>query len=61
MKRQGLFFSMFAAGMLAVPAFAADGAPGMMGVRWGKNAFNFEPVPDGPQPLRNTDRDIRPL
>jgi hypothetical protein len=56
MKCRALFFSTFAAGMLAVPAFAADGAPGMMGVRWGKNAFNFEPVPDGPQPLRNLKR-----
>jgi hypothetical protein len=27
--------------MLALPAFAADGASGVMEVRWGKNAFNF--------------------
>jgi hypothetical protein len=46
--------------MLAVPAFAAapraDGVPEMMGLRWGKNAFNFEGMPSGPQPLRNLSR-----
>src|SRR2546421_2104869 len=53
MKRQALFLSVFAAAMLALPAFAAEGAEGMIGVRWGKNAFNFEPMPAGPQPLRD--------
>jgi hypothetical protein len=56
MKRQTLFLSVFTATMLAVPALAADGAQGMIGVRWGKNAFNFEPMPSGPQPLRNLSR-----
>jgi hypothetical protein len=56
MKHQALFFGMFAAAMLVSPAFAADDASGMMGVRWGKNAFNFEPMPSGPQPLRNLRR-----
>ncbi len=56
MKRQALFLSVFAAAMLALPAFAADGAEGMMGFRWGKNTFNFEPMPSGPQPLRNLSR-----
>jgi hypothetical protein len=56
MKRHALFFSVFAAGMLALPAIAADGEPGMLGLRWGKNAFNFEPMPSGPQPLRNLSR-----
>jgi hypothetical protein len=56
MKRQALFFSFFAAATLALPAFAADDAPGIIGVRWGKNAFNFEPMPSGPQPLRNLSR-----
>jgi hypothetical protein len=56
MKRQALFVSIFAAAMLALPALAADGASGMMGVRWGKNAFNFEGLPSGPQPLRNLSR-----
>src|ERR1700757_3235250 len=56
MKRQALFFGTFTAVMLALPAFAADGAPGMFEVRWGKNAFNFEGMPSGPQPLRNLRR-----
>jgi len=56
MKRQALFLSGFAATMVALPAFAADGAEGMIGFRWGKNAFNFEPMPSGPQPLRNLSR-----
>ena len=56
MKRQTLFLSAFAAAMLALPAFAADGAEGVIGFRWGKNAFNFEPMPSGPQPLRNLSR-----
>jgi hypothetical protein len=42
--------------MLASPAFAAEGASGLMEVRWGKNAFNFEGMPSGPQPLRNLTR-----
>src|SRR5215467_15915377 len=56
MKRQAVFFSSFAAAMLTLPAFAVDGASGITGVRWGKNAFNFEPMPSGPQPLRNLRR-----
>src|SRR5215468_8347642 len=53
MKRHTLFFSIFTAAMLTLPAFAADDAAGITGARWGKNAFNFEPMPSGPQPLRN--------
>jgi hypothetical protein len=56
MKRQSLFFSACMAAILTWPTFAADGASGITGVRWGKNAFNFEPVPSGPQPLRNLSR-----
>ncbi|HLK83890.1 MAG TPA: hypothetical protein VKT99_20700 [Xanthobacteraceae bacterium] len=56
MKRQALFFGIFAATTLTLPALAADGAAGITGVRWGKNAFNFEPMPSGPQPLRNLRR-----
>jgi hypothetical protein len=56
MKRQALFFSVLTAATLALPAYAADGAPGMLNVRWGKNAFNFEGMPTGPQPLRNLSR-----
>jgi hypothetical protein len=53
MKRQALFFSMLVPAMFTLPAFAADDAAGITGFRWGKNAFNFEPMPSGPQPLRN--------
>jgi len=56
MKRQALYLSVFASAMLALPAVAADNASGITGVRWGKNAFNFEPMPSGPQPLRNMSR-----
>jgi hypothetical protein len=60
MKRQALFFSVFTAAIFAAiftwPAFAADGPSGIMGLRWGKNAFNFEGTPSGPQPLRNLSR-----
>src|SRR5215467_14448688 len=56
MKRQALFFSTLTAVMLTLPALAVDGASGMMEVRWGKNAFNFEGTPSGPQPLRNLSR-----
>ena len=56
MKRQSLFLGACTAAILAWPAFGADTASGIMGVRWGKNAFNFEPMPSGPQPLRNLSR-----
>jgi len=57
MKRRALLLSCtFAVAMLAWPVFADDGAAGMLNVRWGKNAFNFEGMPSGPQPLRNLSR-----
>src|SRR5215468_4588935 len=56
MKRQALFFSTLTAVMLTLPALAADGASAILEVRWGKNAFNFEGMPSGPQPLRNLSR-----
>ena len=56
MKRQALFFGTVTAMILAFPAFAGDGAAGMLDVRWGKNVFNFEGMPSGPQPLRNLSR-----
>src|SRR5579864_3752815 len=56
MKREALFFGIFAAAMLTWPACGADGASGMMAIRWGKNAFNFEGMPSGPQPLKNLSR-----
>jgi hypothetical protein len=55
MKRQALFLGISAM-LLTSPAFAADGVTAMMGVRWGKNVFNFEGMPSGPQPLRNLSR-----
>ena len=56
MKRQALFVSVFTTAMLALPAFAADGASGIFGLRWGKNVFNFEGMPSGPQPPANLSR-----
>ena len=56
MKRQVLFFGIFASAAFGSSAAVADGAAGIMGFRWGKNAFNFEPMPSGPQPLRNLRR-----
>jgi hypothetical protein len=56
MKRHALFLGIFTSALLAVPAFAADSAPGMTGVRWGKNVFNFEDMPSGAKPLRNLSR-----
>jgi hypothetical protein len=56
MKRQTLFLSVFTATILTSPAFADDGASGILGFRWGKNVFNFEGMPSGPQPLRNLSR-----
>ena len=54
--RHALCLSTLAVMMLNLPTFAADGASGITGVRWGKNAFNFEGMPSGPQPLRNLSR-----
>ena len=56
MQHKALFFGLFTAATLAVPTFAADGVPEMFGHRFGKNAFNFEGMPTGPQPLRNLSR-----
>ena len=56
MKRQTLLFGIFATTILAVPVFAADDNAGITGVRWGKNTFYFEPMPSGPQPVRNLRR-----
>ena len=56
MTRQALLLSAFTTAMLTLPAFADDGAAGILGFRWGKNVFNFEGMPSGPQPLRNLSR-----
>ena len=52
MKGQALWLGIFTAATLASPLFAADDGAGMIGPRWGKNAFNFEGLPSRPQPLR---------
>jgi hypothetical protein len=56
MKCHALFLGTLAVVMLNLPTFAADDASSIVGVRWGKNAFNFEGMPSGPQPLRNLSR-----
>jgi hypothetical protein len=56
MKREALLLGVFTAAMFTSPVLAADGVPGMLGVRWGKNVFNFESMPSGPQPLTNLSR-----
>lgn len=53
MKRPTLFFGMLTTAILAVPAFAADDNAGITGVRWGRTAFGYEPLPSGPQPVTN--------
>ncbi|HEX5281865.1 MAG TPA: hypothetical protein VFW28_17425 [Micropepsaceae bacterium] len=46
-----------AAAMAALPTavFAAAAIPDLTG-HWGRNAFNFEPIPGGPQPVMNLSR-----
>ena len=41
--------------ILTGSSVAADNIPDFSG-RWGRNAFNFEPLPNGPQPLTNLKR-----
>ena len=54
MRPQALFLSIVAATIFALPAFAAD--DGITGIEWGRNAYNFENMPSGPQPIRNSSR-----
>lgn len=56
MKRQSLCFGIFVAAVVVLPAVAADDGSAMLNYRWGKNAFNFEGMPTGPQPLKNLSR-----
>jgi hypothetical protein len=56
MKRPTLFFCIFATTILSVPAFAADDNGLITGARWGRNAFGYEPLPSGPQPVTNLKR-----
>jgi hypothetical protein len=53
MKRKTLFFGIFATTILTVPVFAAGDNAGITGVHWGRNAFGYEPLPSGPQPVTN--------
>jgi hypothetical protein len=54
MKRQVFYSSIAAMGIFAWPAHAAE--DGITGVQWGRNAYNFEAMPSGPQPIRNLSR-----
>jgi hypothetical protein len=56
MKRQTLFFGIFATTILTVPAFAAGDNADMTAVHWGRNTFGYEPLPSGPQPVTNLKR-----
>jgi hypothetical protein len=51
MKRQLLLVDIFTAAIFALPAFAAE--DGITGVQWGRNTYNFESMPSGPQPVKN--------
>lgn len=54
MKSRALYAGMVAAGILAVPAFAAD--DGIIGLQWGRNSKDFDAMPSGPRPVRNLNR-----
>ncbi len=51
------FVAAVAVAIVSVPTalFAAGAVPDFSG-QWGRNAFNFEPVPGGPQPVMNLSR-----
>jgi hypothetical protein len=57
MFRGGFVMSVMLGSFLASPAIAANAAttPDFTG-RWGRNAFNIEPMPSGPQPVANLTR-----
>jgi hypothetical protein len=54
MRKTALMAGGLIAAIFASSAWSAEAD--MMNVRWGKNAFNFEGMPSGPQPLRNLSR-----
>ena len=54
MKKRMLFVNILTATVFGLPAFAADN--GITGVQWGRNAYNFEAMPSGPQPVKNLSR-----
>src|ERR1700730_7060204 len=51
MRKTALMAGGLIAAIFASSAWSAEAD--MMNVRWGKNAFNFEGMPSGPQTLRN--------
>jgi len=51
MKLGALFFGIVTAGIVTLPAFAAD--DGIIGFQWGRNSKDFGAMPAGPKPLRN--------
>jgi hypothetical protein len=55
MKRQTLIVTVITAVSFASPSFAAE--DGITGVQWGRNSKDFDAMPSGPKPLRNTYRD----
>jgi hypothetical protein len=55
MKRRALLLGMFAAAAFVLPAWAA--ADGITGIQWGRNSKDFDAMPSGPKPLKNTNRD----
>jgi hypothetical protein len=56
MKLQTLFVSICSIFTTTIVSPASAEDPGILGYRWGKNAFNFEGMPSGPQPVRNLSR-----
>src|SRR5689334_9761647 len=58
--RRNLFFAISLAvtagvALLETAAYGAASIPDFSG-RFGRNAFNFEPLPNGPQPVTNLSR-----
>jgi len=56
MKRRALLLGAVTAAMFAGSAFAAADTHGILGFRWGKNAFDFETLPSQPAPPQNLSR-----
>jgi hypothetical protein len=57
MRGLALFFNAAMSAIIAAPACAADDE--IIGVQWGRNAYNFESMPSGPQPIKNLSRNAR--
>jgi hypothetical protein len=53
MKRRTLFLTILTV-LVAAPARADE--DGIIGVQWGRKAYNFEPMPSGPQIITNLSR-----